>query len=95
MKQIVHIKFMAVWEEPIPDCRDATSHRKAVTEFKLGAGPCGLSVSRLDIQLNPDSVHIGQECSDGTFTEFVYKKSDIIGRIEVTAIETERQGVSN
>lgn len=92
MKQIISIKFLAKWQEVTGN---HTMYRKDTVEFVLGNGPCGLCVTRLDMQVAGDTIHIGQECSDGTFKEFIYKKVDIIGRIEVTAIETERQGAAN
>lgn len=52
------------------------------TEFKLGVGPCGLTVDRLKWVELDDRYVLTQYHSDGSRKEFEYLKDDIKGRIE-------------
>lgn len=54
------------------------------TDFKLGKGPCGLTVEALACLEMPDRFVITQWCEGGERKEFTYFKSDIVGRIEYT-----------
>lgn len=52
------------------------------TEFKLGVGPCGLTVDHLKWVELDDRYVLTQYHSDGSRKEFEYLKDDIKGRIE-------------
>lgn len=52
------------------------------TEFKLGVGPCGLTVDHLKWVELDDHYVLTQYHSDGSRKEFEYLKDDIKGRIE-------------
>lgn len=54
----------------------------AKTEFKLGLGPCGLTVDSLQFEEKPDRFVLTQWCTNGERKEFTYMKVDISGRIE-------------
>lgn len=69
---LMHIKFTAV----LPD----GSHAK--TLFKLGLGPCGLHVKSLRWTELEDRYLIDQLCTNGERKQFVYYKSEVVGRIE-------------
>lgn len=72
VSDLVHIKFTAV----LPD----GSHAK--TLFKLGLGPCGLHVKSLRWTELEDRYLIDRLCTNGERKQFVYYKSEVIGRIE-------------
>lgn len=72
VSDLMHIKFTAV----LPD----GSHVK--TLFKLGLGPCGLYVKSLRWTELDDRYLIDQLCTNGERKQFVYYKSEVVGRIE-------------
>lgn len=72
VSDLMHIKFTAV----LPD----GSHTK--TLFKLGLGPCGLHVKSLRWTELEDRYLIDQLCTNGERKQFVYYKSEVVGRIE-------------
>lgn len=72
VSDLMHIKFTAV----LPD----GSHAK--TLFKLGLGPCGLYVKSLRWTELDDRYLIDQLCTNGERKQFVYYKSEVVGRIE-------------
>lgn len=72
VSDLMHIKFTAV----LPD----GSHVK--TLFKLGLGPCGLHVKSLRWTELEDRYLIDQLCTNGERKQFVYYKSEVVGRIE-------------
>lgn len=72
VSDLMHIKFTAV----LPD----GSHVK--TLFKLGLGPCGLHVKSLRWTELDDRYLIDQLCTNGERKQFVYYKSEVVGRIE-------------
>lgn len=59
------------------------------TEFKLGLGPCGLTVSALGWEELEDRYVLTQRCTNGEIKEFTYMKQDVAGRLEI------RKGKSN
>lgn len=72
VSDLIHIKFTAV----LPD----GTHSK--TLFKLGLGPCGLHVKSLRWTELDDRYLIDQLCTNGERKQFVYYKSEVVGRIE-------------
>ncbi|MDJ1345193.1 hypothetical protein, partial [Pseudomonas aeruginosa] len=52
------------------------------TLFKLGLGPCGLHVKSLRWTELDDRYLIDQLCTNGERKQFVYYKSEVVGRIE-------------
>lgn len=72
VSDLMHIKFTAV----LPD----GSHAKTI--FKLGLGPCGLHVKSLRWTELEDRYLIDQLCTNGERKQFVYYKSEVVGRIE-------------
>lgn len=72
VSDLMHIKFTAV----LPD----GNHVK--TLFKLGLGPCGLHVKSLRWTELDDRYLIDQLCTNGERKQFVYYKSEVVGRIE-------------
>lgn len=61
------------------------------TEFKLGLGPCGKYVSRLDVRQTQHELQIIQLHTDGSYKHFHYFNCDILGRVQV---EYEAQGAN-
>lgn len=72
VSDLTHVKFTAV----LPD----GTHSK--TLFKLGLGPCGLHVKSLRWTELDDRYLIDQLCTNGERKQFVYYKSEVVGRIE-------------
>lgn len=72
VSDLMHVKFTAV----LPD----GTHSK--TLFKLGLGPCGLHVKSLRWTELDDRYLIDQLCTNGERKQFVYYKSEVVGRIE-------------
>ncbi len=72
VSDLVHVKFTAV----LPD----GTHAKTI--FKLGLGPCGLHVKSLRWTELDDRYLIDQLCTNGERKQFVYYKSEVVGRIE-------------
>lgn len=72
VSDLIHIKFTAV----LPD----GTHTKTI--FKLGLGPCGLHVKSLKWTELEDRYLIDQLCTNGERKQFVYYKSEVVGRIE-------------
>lgn len=54
------------------------------TEFKLGEGPCGLTVISLQFEEKPDRYILTQRCEGGERKEFTYFREEVRGRIERT-----------
>lgn len=57
-----------------------------IAEFKLGPGPCGLTVTRIFAwwSANGSLFTVRQHCADGyEFKDFTYRASDITGRVEI------------
>lgn len=57
-----------------------SGHQK--TEFKLGLGPCGLTVDKLLFSEDGEKFTITQICTNGERKTFDYYKEDVAGRIE-------------
>ena len=57
-----------------------SGHQK--TEFKLGLGPCGLTVEKLLFSEDGEKLTITQICTNGERKTFDYYKTEIAGRIE-------------
>lgn len=55
-----------------------------VAEFKLGKGPCGLTVSSLSYTIRDGVLTIDQRHTEGGPKAFVYPLDHLTGRIEVT-----------
>lgn len=72
VSDLVHVKFTAV----LPD----GTHAKTI--FKLGLGPCGLHVKSLRWTELDDRYLIDQLCTNGERKQFVYYKSEVVGRRE-------------
>lgn len=72
VSDLIHVKFTAV----LPDGTNSK------TLFKLGLGPCGLHVKSLRWTELDDRYLIDQLCTNGERKQFVYYKSEVVGRIE-------------
>lgn len=72
VSDLIHIKFTAL----LPD------GQLVKTIFKLGLGPCGLHVKSLRWTELEDRYLIDQLCTNGERKQFVYYKSEVVGRIE-------------
>lgn len=72
VSDLIHIKFTAL----LPDGQPVK------TLFKLGLGPCGLHVKSLRWTELEDRYLIDQLCTNGERKQFVYYKSEVVGRIE-------------
>lgn len=72
VSDLIHIKFTAL----LPDGQPVK------TLFKLGLGPCGLHVKSLRWTELDDRYLIDQLCTNGERKQFVYYKSEVVGRIE-------------
>lgn len=69
---LIHVKFTALLPGGAP----------TKTVFKLGLGPCGLNVKSLKWTELEDRYLIDQLCTNGERKQFVYYKSEVVGRIE-------------
>lgn len=72
VSDLIHIKFTA----RLPDGQPVK------TLFKLGLGPCGLHVKSLRWTELEDRYLIDQLCTNGERKQFIYYKSEVVGRIE-------------
>lgn len=62
---------------------DGTGPRIAVAEFRLGLGPCGKTVVRLDAEIGDTLLAIDQDHDDGTTIRFIYRVEHLTGRVEI------------
>lgn len=60
-------------------------HKK--TSFKLGLGPCGKKVHKLQLVHDKHFLKLHQWCTDGTRQDFIYKQDDVVGRVKVETLE--------
>lgn len=74
---ITLIKFPSTWK-----CKYDTDNT-GIAEFKLGLGPCGLTVTKLHYRYNAAALQVRQYYTDGTCKDFIYNWTDITGRVEV------------
>ena len=70
-KRLVNLKFKALFNGFYQD-----------TEFKTGLGKCGKTVTHLAVTQDERLLTIFQYHTDGSHKEFVYRVSDIDGRIQ-------------
>lgn len=70
-KRLVNLKFKALFNGFYQD-----------TEFKTGLGKCGKTVTHLAVTQDARLLTIFQYHTDGSHKEFVYRASDIDGRIQ-------------
>ena len=70
-KRLVNLKFKALFNGYYQD-----------TEFKTGLGKCGKTVTHLEVTQDERLLTIYQYHTDGSHKEFVYRVSDIDGRIQ-------------
>lgn len=70
-KRLVNLKFKALFNGFYQD-----------TEFKTGPGKCGKTVTHLSVTQDERLLTIFQYHTDGSHKEFVYRVSDIDGRIQ-------------
>lgn len=70
-KRLVNLKFNALF-----------SGRYQQTEFKTGLGPCGKTVTHFTVETDERHLTIHQHHTDGSHKEFIYRLSDIDGRIQ-------------
>lgn len=61
-----------------------SNHDSAVADFKLGLGPCGKTVTKLDVDYCDNFVTVTQITSDGEGKLFRYHFAQLTGRIEET-----------
>jgi hypothetical protein len=74
---------MTIARITVPAAWGPTHTRRAeIAEFKLGPGPCGLTVTSIDAQLSEGCLSIIQLHSDGPAKHFIYPLSQLTGRIE-------------
>lgn len=59
------------------------AHAKKVAEFTLGNGPCGKDVAKLDMEDVNGLFRITQWHGDGSYKVFIYRRQDVLGRIEL------------
>lgn len=71
VKRMVGIKFKALFNGLYQP-----------TEFKTGPGPCGKTVTHFTMSWTERSLTIHQHHTDGSQKDFVYRLSDIDGRIQ-------------
>lgn len=81
------IKFSAVKPLRFPvmstDETCSTGTEVFHTIFSLGEGACGKNVKSLDVYDTSTEMFITQYHTDGTKKDFIYKKTDIVGRVEI------------
>lgn len=70
-KRLTGIKFKALFDG-----------RYQVTQFSIGPGPCGKTVKYFTTECADGLLRIYQWHTDGSHKEFVYRLSDIDGRIQ-------------
>jgi hypothetical protein len=71
------IRFPASWHD------SAGTFRNEIAEFKLGQGPCGLTVSALSYSVADGTLVIEQRHVEGGPKTFIYPLAQLTGRIEV------------
>lgn len=54
-----------------------------MADFQLGPGPCGKTVKALHVEWEPKTLAIIQLHADNTSKRFVYRRKDILGRVEI------------
>jgi hypothetical protein len=87
--RITSVRFAAKWTEPHPDRRfdlmPQACERVAQAEFFLGRGPCGKTVTKLSAVYSrgQENFQVEQDHDDGTSKVFIYRREDILGRIEI------------
>lgn len=80
-ERIVSIKFKALFDGLYQP-----------THFKTGPGPCGKNVKWFTVENTEREIIIHQHHDDGSRKEFVYRRSDIDGRIQYDYEEVELKG---
>lgn len=83
MSKAKRIRFPCKWREPLGEAPIFFGQREAMTDFKLGIGPCGKEVIELSFGRFDGGFFIHQTHVDGTSKDFYYKWDDITGRVEV------------
>lgn len=73
---ITSIRFPAQFQ-------DGSRDQCSISEFTLGEGPCGKTVTALDCEPTDHGFAIAQSHDDGTVKEFFYRWPQITGRIEI------------
>lgn len=87
---LAHYKVREIQEVLIPEMWGITAVPKVVTAeyekeavFVLGPGPCGKTVSQLDVRYQEHDIVIIQYHDDGTLKEFPYQRKDVLGRLTI------------
>lgn len=62
---------------------DGRRNQCSVAAFHLGDGPCGKTVTSLELEPNDVGFQIEQRHSDDTAKVFFYQWRDVTGRVEV------------
>lgn len=63
------------------------AYRNEVAIFRLGLGPCGLTVRRLRARLDPQALVIRQYHVEAPPKTFVYPLGQLTGRVEIEHLE--------
>ncbi|MBB3693035.1 hypothetical protein [Sphingomonas sp. BK580] len=75
--RITRIRVPASW------LTEGGSTRHLPAEFTLGLGPCGLTVTTLQLWWSDGCLCIKQSHTDGTVKRFIYPLTQLHGRVEV------------
>ncbi len=74
------VRVPATWHD------EYVSVTSRVADFRLGEGPCGLTVTQIYCGWTEGgkNFYVKQKCSNGESKTFTYRREDITGRIEET-----------
>lgn len=72
------VKFYAMIPKP-----DGTGQEAKSTFFEVGAKVGQATITELQLEINADFVHVIQRQTGGDVKRFIYKVSDVAGRIEI------------
>jgi hypothetical protein len=76
-REVQLVKFPSRWRSKYD------TNNTGVAEFKLGLGPCGLTVTKLRVRWAGTLLVITQYYSRGGSKDFIYRDRDITGRVEI------------
>lgn len=74
---IARVRFPASWRD------GAGGQHCGLADFRLGKGPCGLTVDTLSVRLAEGCLTIEQTHVDGPPKTFIYPLDQLTGRVEV------------
>lgn len=90
MANVSRVWFTSMVPAIDKESRQVLGYGACLVEFKLGVGPCGKTVTRLDVSRTLGGTSIVQYTDDGEVLEFIYLDKDAVGRVHVCLREAQR-----